>query len=108
METPSTPAYTAYLELAKKLQSEGWPLTLSAMFGMPSIKKGKKGVAGYYENEMVFKLTGEANLEAMHLPGARYFDPMGGRPMKNWILLPLEQQAHWEKFLKIAYDQVEA
>lgn len=77
------------------------PATSGAMFGMPCIKANKKSFAGYYEGAMVFKLSGVPHAEALGLTGAHHFDPMGGRPMKEWVVVPV---AHASRWLALARD----
>ncbi|MBS1911302.1 MAG: hypothetical protein JST22_04895 [Bacteroidetes bacterium] len=69
------------------------------MFGMPTISIGGKAFAGYLNDAMVFKLTGESHAEAMALAGAHLFDPSGmGRPMKEWVVIPSGKASQWERF----------
>jgi hypothetical protein len=75
------------------------PATSGKMFGMPTLKNGTKAFAGFHENAMVFKLGGQDHAEALALSGARLFDPMGGRPMKEWVVVPA---AHASKWLELA------
>jgi hypothetical protein len=65
------------------------------MFGMPSLKQGGKAFAGYYQGAMVFKLSGAAHARALTLSGSHLFDPMGGRPMKEWVVVPVEHATQW-------------
>jgi hypothetical protein len=44
---------------------------------------------------MVFKLGGAAHGEALKLAGAHLFDPMGGRPMKEWVVVGPAHAARW-------------
>ena len=62
---------------------------------MPSLKQGGKAFAGYYKGAMVFKLGGAAHARALGLAGSHLFDPMGGRPMKEWVVVPVEHAAQW-------------
>lgn len=71
------------------------PAIRGAMFGMPCLKQSGKAFAGYYQGAMVFKLGGEAHARALTLAGAHHFDPMGGRPMKEWIVVPLDHASEW-------------
>src|SRR5262245_46475687 len=71
------------------------PATTGHMFGMPCLKHNGKTFAGYYNGAMVFKLGNPRHDEALDLPGARLFDPMGGRPMKEWVEVPAEHSAMW-------------
>ena len=76
--------------------------TTGAMFGMPCLKTGGKAFAGYFQGAMVFKLGGAAHAEALALPGARLFDPMGGRPMKEWVDVPPAQASTWLRVARAA------
>ncbi|MCH8904959.1 MAG: hypothetical protein IIA45_13715 [Bacteroidetes bacterium] len=80
------------------------------MFGALCIKlKGKgKAFCMYWEESMIFKLKGESHKEALDMKGSRLFDPMGGRPMKEWVQVSQEQSGHWEKFTKEAMNYVES
>lgn len=71
------------------------PATASKMFGMPCLKVNGKAFAGYTQGAMVFKLSGATHGEALKLSGAHLFDPMGGRPMKEWVVVPLAHAARW-------------
>jgi hypothetical protein len=71
------------------------PAVRGMMFGMPSLKQSGKAFAGYYKDAMVFKLGGAAHARALALAGAHLFDPMGGRPMKEWVVVPVEHASQW-------------
>ena len=75
------------------------PATSGKMFGMPTLKNGTKAFAGFSQDAMVFKLGGPDHAQALALSGARLFDPMGGRPMKEWVAVPA---AHASKWLELA------
>ena len=77
------------------------PSQRGAMFGMPCLKQGGKAFAGYYKGAMVFKLGGASHTRALALNGAHLFDPMGGRPMKEWVVVPAEHASQW---LSLARD----
>lgn len=77
------------------------PATASKMFGMPCLKVNGKASAGFTDGSMVFKIGGATHAEALALPGAHLFDPMGGRPMKEWVVVPLAHAARW---LALAHD----
>jgi hypothetical protein len=76
------------------------------MFGMPSVFVGGKAFAGYREGSMIFKLGGDAHARALALAGAELFDPMGGRPMKEWVVVPQKHAAAWPEIGKQALDYV--
>jgi hypothetical protein len=58
------------------------------MFGEDAYMVGGKVFAGWWREELVLKLPPDAHAQAMALPGARAFEPMAGRPMKEWVVLP--------------------
>jgi hypothetical protein len=78
------------------------------MFGMPSLFVGGKAFAGYLDSEMVFKLGDEAHAGALALKGAHLFEPMAGRPMKEWVVVPDAQSTNWARIGKQALDYVAA
>ena len=82
--------------------------TSGKMFGMPCLKNSNgKAFAGYFEGTMVFKLGGSSHAEALALPGAKLFDPSErGRPMKEWVVVPLEHVSRWLEFARDASDYV--
>src|SRR4051812_8040089 len=79
----------------------------SKMFGAMCIKAPNgKAAAMFINDEMIFKLTGDAEKEAMSLKGAKVFDPMGGRPMTGWVQLSSAHSAKWKKYAEIAMQNV--
>ena len=84
------------------------PTSSGKMFGMPCLKNSNgKAFAGYFEGEMVFKLGGASHAEALALSGAKLFDPSErGRPMKEWVVMPIEHVWEWLEFARDAFDYV--
>ena len=84
------------------------PTTSGKMFGMPCLKNSDgKAFAGYFEGAMVFKLSGAGHAEALALAGSRLFDPSErGRPMKEWVVVPVEHVSTWLEFARDAFDYV--
>jgi hypothetical protein len=81
----------------------------SQMFGKPCFKIKGKAFVCLFENEMVFKLTGEAHSEALNLKGSQLFDPSGKkRPMKEWVQVPFMQKDKWKKFAEAAMQYVKS
>jgi hypothetical protein len=78
------------------------------MFGALCIKaaNGKAGVM-FWKDDMIFKLDGEDQQEALSMKGAKMFDPMGGRPMNGWVHVPNAHSAKWEKLAKISMRNAE-
>jgi len=77
------------------------------MFGALCIKapNGKAGVM-FKDDDVIFKLTGEKEQEALALKGAHYFDPMGGRPMNGWVQIPNAHAALWAAYASASMDLV--
>ncbi|MFL5735518.1 MAG: hypothetical protein ACJ78Q_20345 [Chloroflexia bacterium] len=81
------------------------PSSKGKMFGMPVLKNEYgKAFAGYTGTGMVFKLSGPSHGEALGLAGAKLFDPMGGRPMKEWVDVPVEHVEKWPALARAALE----
>ena len=102
MSTDPTAAFDA---VADELTATS-PASRGMMFGMPTLKQNGKAFAGYYKGAMVFKLGGAAHAQALGLAGAALFDPMGGRPMKEWVVVPVEHAAQWPALARDAQGYV--
>jgi hypothetical protein len=88
-------------EIADDVLAKNGDVELTQMMGMPALKRGGKLWVGLWKDEMVFKLTDEAERErALELEGAHLFDPgERGRPMKEWVVVP---QAHTKRWPQLA------
>jgi hypothetical protein len=94
---------TTYIEAGRKVTGA----EQSQMFGKPCFKINGKAFISFFENEMVFKLTGDEHEKALSLDGARLFDPSGKkRPMKEWVQVPGSHAAEWPKLAKAAAKYV--
>ena len=90
-------------EIADDLAARNDDVELGKMFGMPTIKRGGKATAGFYEGAMVFKLPDESARErALALDGASLFDPMGGRPMREWVVVTAAHAGEWPRLAEQA------
>lgn len=98
-------ALGSYEAVAVELTATG-AATAGQMFGMPTLKTRGKAFAGLYRGAMVFKLDAEARERALGLIGARRFDPMGGRPMKEWVVVPAEHAGEWSALADAALRYV--
>ncbi|MDQ3073293.1 MAG: hypothetical protein M3Q97_08540 [Bacteroidota bacterium] len=86
-------------ELFHKIAAELPDAKEGKMFGAMCIKAPNgKAAAMYWQDAMVFKLRGDAEREAMSLDSAHLFDPMGGRPMGGWIVVPYAYADRWAGF----------
>ena len=86
-----------YDALAEHFVARG--ATRSQMFGMPVLKKGDKVFCGTFGDAMTFKLAPENVDTALRRKGVEPFEPMKGRAMKAWVLVPVE---HWRSWAKLA------
>jgi hypothetical protein len=87
-----------YEALAEDLVARG--AKRSQMFGMPVLKKGDKVFCGTFGDGMTFKLGSEEEVAtALKGKGVERFEPMPGRSMKAWVLVPVE---HWRAWAKLA------
>jgi TfoX/Sxy family transcriptional regulator of competence genes len=58
------------------------------MFGYASLFAGGNFATGLFEDRWVARLAPEDLAAALALPGAEPFEPMPGRPMRGWVVLP--------------------
>lgn len=78
------------------------------MFGKPYFKIRNKAFVAFFQDEMVFKLDGDAHAQALALDGAHLFDPAGnGRAMKQWVQVPFAHQQVWDGLAQQACKYVE-
>lgn len=99
-----TEEYNFFISVGKQLESA----TQGELFGKPCFKTQGKAFVCFFQNEMVFKLNGEAHMNAMSLEGAKLFDPSGkGRPMKEWVQLSVLHKDQWREFAEAAKAYVE-
>jgi hypothetical protein len=96
-------AEARFNEIADDLAGQNADVELGKMFGMPTIKRSGKATSGFWRDSMVFKLTDEARREEAHaLEGAERFDPMGGRPMREWVVVPASHSDEWPRLAREA------
>jgi hypothetical protein len=78
------------------------------MFGALCMKMPNgKSAAMFWKDNIVVKLAGESMQEAMSLDGAQLFEPMEGRPMKDWVQIPFDYKNKWKHFAEISAQSVE-
>ena len=79
----------------------------SQMFGKPCFKINGKAFVCFFQDCMVFKLTGNDHAAALKLKGAILFDPSGkGRAMKEWVQVPYDHKTTWKSLAQAALDYV--
>src|SRR5579859_6415490 len=104
MTTDSQASYDAVVEELTATT----PATRGQMFGMPCLKNNGKAFAGFFQDTMVFKLGAPQHTEALALAGSHLFDPSGlGRPMKEWVVIPIEHSDRWLEFAQKAFRYVD-
>ena len=92
-----------YLQIGKSLPNA----IESQLFGKPCFKINGKAFMCFFQNEMVFKLTGEMHNEAMAFDGSQLFDPSGkNRPMKEWVQVPFDYEDSWKQFANASMEYV--
>ena len=81
----------------------------SQLFGKPCFKINGKAFVCFFQNEMVFKLVGDAHRAALALKGAQLFDPSGKkRPMKEWVQVPYSHKDQWERYAREAMNYTDS
>jgi len=62
--------------------------TQRQMFGYPSCVLGGNMFMGLFHDDLVMRLDEDDRRQLVEAHGARTFEPMAGRPMKEWVVLP--------------------
>lgn len=81
------------------------------MFGYPAAFVNGYLFAGLFENSMVLKLPAESRSELLKLPGAARFEPVPGRTMGEFVVIPpsvVKNHAQLKPWLGLAYDYVKS
>ena len=85
---------------------------------LPNVKEGKmfgalcvkaqngKAVVMLWKNDMIFKLDADTLKDVLSLDGAKLFEPMDNRPMREWVQLSLDYSDRWKEFAIKALDYV--
>jgi TfoX/Sxy family transcriptional regulator of competence genes len=60
------------------------------MFGYPGAFVGGNMFAGTHGEHVIVRLPEAARNELLARPGARVFEPMAGRPMREYVVVPDE------------------
>lgn len=58
------------------------------MFGYPAAFVGGNMATGLHQETWMVRLPEDARGELLGLAGARVFEPMAGRPMREYVVLP--------------------
>jgi hypothetical protein len=65
-----------------------------------------KSAAMIWKDHIVVKLHGDSLAEAMKLDGIKQFEPMAGRPMKDWVQIPFTYKDKWKKFVMSSSESI--
>jgi len=77
------------------------------LFGKLCYKINGKAFCCFFEDCMVFKLSGDIHEKALACSGSKLFDPSKkNRPMKEWVQVPFSHKKHWNKFADFAAEYV--
>ena len=79
------------------------------MFGYPCAFVNGQMFVGVFADRLMIRLSEEDRARFLKLPGAKQFEPMPGRPMKEYVEVPkaITESAELRKWLKksLAYTQ---
>lgn len=98
---PGTDTTRRFDALAEDFVARG--ATRGQMFGMPILKQKGKVFCGTFGDAMTFKLGPEDLEKARRAKGVEPFEPMRGRAMKEWVLVPLEHARRWRPLAEQAF-----
>ncbi len=77
------------------------------MFGALGMKMPNgRSAAMFWKDFIVVKLHDKDFDEAKKLGGAQLFEPMEGRPMKEWVQIPFTHKSRWKEFAALSANSV--
>jgi hypothetical protein len=76
------------------------------MFGVPSLKAAGKVLCSAWDDALVVKLPPSTLADALALSGAAHFEPMAGRPMKEWAQVPYAHRKRWPTLVEASLAYV--
>ncbi|HEX7905327.1 MAG TPA: hypothetical protein VF487_15750 [Chitinophagaceae bacterium] len=98
-----TNAEEYFIELTKKIDD----VKLGKMFGSLCLKTSNgKSAAMFWKDNIVVKLNGDSLQEALSLAGTQPFEPMAGKPMKEWVQIPFDYKDKWKELASISANNV--
>jgi len=75
-------------------------------FGMDGYAVGGKMFATWWKGKLVLKLPRRARDWALSTPDAHAFDPRGGQPMKEWVVVSDADQSTLSGLIVLAHAYV--
>ena len=85
-----TPAPEAVVSLFRAAVEALPEVELRKMFGYPCAFLHGQMLTGVFQDRIMLRLSDEDRARFLKLPGARPFEPMPGRPMREYVELPRE------------------
>jgi len=85
--TKSPPELVERFSAAVERHPEAQP---RKMFGYPALFVGGNLTTGLFRDRWMIRLPDDDRAELLALPGAGPFEPMAGRPMKGYAVLPTD------------------
>src|SRR5712691_3591079 len=77
----------ALIELFSRV-APGAPAEQRKMFGYPAAFVDGHMFIGLHQDDFILRLPEDARAELLEKKGARVFEPMPGRPMKEYVVAP--------------------
>ncbi|WP_406631744.1 hypothetical protein [Amycolatopsis sp. WGS_07] len=100
-----TAARAEFDDLEERMSQHG--SVRGTLFGKPCLKVGTKAYACQFRDGVAFKLPPDPHAAALKLTGAELFDPSGkGRPMKEWVQIPVRHAKKWPELALQALEHV--
>jgi len=93
-------------QLLAAVQEDHPEVVSGAMFGMPCAKVAGKAFMGSFDGGAVFKLSEPVRSQALELAGSELFDPSGGRPMREWVVVRPDHFDRWAQLAAAAFGKV--
>ena len=84
---------------------------LRRMFGCPCLFLGGNMFAGIHQEDLFVRLSADDRAALLAVAGARQFEPMAGRPMREYVCVPpamLTEQAALEEWVARALANAHA
>lgn len=90
-------------QISYLLSQEDSDVSSGKMMSSPGIKYKSKVIALYHNNEMVFRVGKNIDLDKHGIKHPKYLSPFKSKPqMTGWICLSSTDEKRWEEFSRIA------
>lgn len=106
-EMPKSPP--ELVELFARVAPSGPNITVRKMFGYPACFVNGNMASGLHGASLIVRLAGEDRGRLLQEEGASLFEPMAGRPMKEYVVVPerfLADEAALEEWIANAVAYV--